>query len=98
MKARIQRTNSKTTTHVLTLTVNPLEAEKILEDLETADGSSYASKLMFIYMVSIADMDRRLQDRINMSDAEDVEGLWAAWRRRREEEATHAEEQPTTQA
>jgi hypothetical protein len=83
---------------VLTLTLNPIEAEKVLEDLETDDRSSYASKLMFLYFVAVADEDKRLQDLINLGDSEDVEMLWRAWKRTRNTEVSDAKEQPASQA
>jgi hypothetical protein len=74
MKARILRTSNRVSTHVLVLTIGPTEANKILEDMDTSETSSYASKSMFMYLLAIADENSDMAKRIN--SGEEMDGAW----------------------
>jgi hypothetical protein len=68
MKARILKTNSKSGTYVMTITINPIEADRILEDMDTESTSSPASRSAFRWIAAIADEDQSLIGRINAGE------------------------------
>lgn len=59
---------------VITLVMNPIEADKVLEDMDTSNASGYASRFLFQVLLAVADQDKARIRRIN-SGEEDV----AAW-------------------